>query len=404
MKRAQILLAAIAGFALSTAASAADPIKIGVLLPMTGGLAKSGEDALNGFNLFWDKAGHSAGGRSVEIVVADSPCNPDAAINGARRLVHNDKVHFMVGPLCGHEGPAVAQISGETGVPLLLVPSASDSLTKWKRVSTVIRTGFSSSQDAHPFGDFLYNELGLRNVTFVSQDYTYGQEKTLGAVATFEKLGGEVDDIIWAPLSTKDYAPLLGSIPDGTEAVVPVVVGAHRNRFIETWFDFGYDRRFQLVGLNLLQADALKAMDDRVVGLVSVAQNYAQGIDSPENKAFMDAFIAKHSEVPSYFAEMMYSTGLWAKTAIDSIKGQVEDRQAFLAAVRGAEITGPRGALKLDDYDNPIQTTYISRVEKVDHPKLGSVLMNVPVKSYPNTSQFWTWSPEEFLAKGPYQK
>ncbi|MBO6604681.1 MAG: ABC transporter substrate-binding protein, partial [Roseicyclus sp.] len=121
--------------------------------------------------------------------------------------------------------PAVAQVSGETGVPLLLVPAAADSQTKWDRIPTVIRTGFSSSQDAHPFGEYLYNELGLRNVTFLGQDYSYGQEKTLGAVATFEALGGTVDEILWAPLSTTDYAPFLASIPQGTEAVVPVVVG-----------------------------------------------------------------------------------------------------------------------------------------------------------------------------------
>jgi len=400
------LLAVTAGIMglLITSAQANDPIKIGVLLPTTGGLAKSGEDALNGFNLYWDKAGRDIAGRSVEVVVADTGCNPDNAINAARRLVSNDKVHFLVGPLCGHEGPAVAQVSESTGVPLLLVPSASDNLTKWDRVPTVIRTGFSSSQDAHPFGEYLYNELGLRNVTFVGQDYTYGQEKTLGAVATFKKLGGKVDDILWAPLSTTDYAPILASVPSDTEAVVPAVVGVHRNRFIETWFDFGYDKRFKLVGLNLLQTDALKEMDDRVVGLISVAQNYAQGIDTPENKAFLDGFIEKHNEIPSYFAEMMYSTALWADKALEKIDGNVEDSEAFLEAVRSTEIEGPRGPVKLDDYDNPIQNTYISQVEKVDHPVMGPVLMNVPAKVYEDVSQFWTWSPEAFLEKGPYKK
>lgn len=381
-----------------------DPIKIGVMLPLSGALAASGEDALHGFELFWDEVGRTAGGREVDIVTADTGCNPDNAINAARRLAFNDEVDFMVGPLCGHEGPAVAQVSGDTGVPLLLVPAAADTQTKWDRIPTVIRTGFSSSQDSHPFGEFLYNDLGLRNVTFVGQDYTYGQEKTLGAVKTFEALGGKVDEIIWVPLSTTDYGPVLASVPSGTEAVVPVVVGAHRNRFFETWFDFGYDRRFQLVGLNLLQADALKSVDDRAVGLISVAQNYSQGIDTPENKKFLDAFIEKYGEVPSYFAEMMYTTGLWAKEAIDSIDGNVEDRDAFLAAIRATEVVGPRGPVKLDDYDNPIQTTYISKVEKVTHPALGEVLMNVPVKAIENVSQFWTEDPEAFLASGPYKK
>jgi branched-chain amino acid transport system substrate-binding protein len=398
------MTAALVAGVFGASAASADAIRIGVMLPITGGLAQSGLDARNGFELYWNQVGNEAGGREVEIIVADTVCNPDNAINAARRLAFNDEVDFLVGPLCGHEGPAVAQVSGETGVPLLLVPAAADSQTKWDRIPTVIRTGFSSSQDAHPFGEYLYNELGLRNVTFLGQDYSYGQEKTLGAVATFEALGGTVDEILWAPLSTTDYAPFLASIPQGTEAVVPVVVGVHRNRFIETWFDFGYDRQFDLIGLNLLQADALVDMDDRVVGLISVAQNYSQGIDTPENQAFMDAYVEAYGMIPSYFAEMMFSTAMWAHEAIDSIDGNVEDRDAFLQAVRDTEIVGPRGPLRLDDYDNPIQTTYISRVERVDHPTLGSVLMNVPVASFPDVSQFWTWTPEEFLERGPYTR
>ncbi len=397
--------AAIALSAFATAVSAADPIKIGVLLPLSGGLAKSGEDAKNGFDLFWEQAGMEAGGRSVELLYADSGCNPDNALNQARRLALEEKVDILVGPLCGHEGPVVAQASADNNVPLLLVPAAADSQTKWDRKPTVVRTGFSSSQDSHPFGEWLHDERGLRNVTFIGQDYTYGQEKTLGAVKTFTDKGGTVDEILWAPFSTTDYAPILASVPSDTQAVVPVLVGVHRNRFLDTWYDFGYDRRFDLVGLNLLQTDALKEMDDRVVGLVSVAQNYSQGIDTPENKAFLEAFIAEHEEVPSYFAEMMYTSGLWAKTAIDSIDGELgANGTAFLDAMRKTEVTGPRGPVKLDDYDNPIQHSYISVVEKVDHPVLGEVLMNVPVHTTENVSQFWTWSPEEFLARGPYTK
>lgn len=399
-----VAAAALLSLGAGGAAGAAEPIRIGVLLPTTGGLAQSGLDALNGFNLYWDLTGAEAGGRPVEVLVADTACNPDNAINQARRLVFNDEVDMLVGPLCGHEGPAVAQVSAETGVPLLLVPAAADTQTKWDRVPTVIRTGFSSSQDSHPFGEYLYNDLGLRRVTFLGQDYTYGQEKTLGAVETFEALGGEVDGIIWAPLSTTDYGPLLAGVSATSEAVVPVVVGVHRNRFIETWFDFGFDQRFQLVGLNLLQADALKEMDERVVGLISVAQNYSQGIDSPENRVFLDGFIERHREVPSYFAEMMYTTALWIDEALGSIDGRVEDREAFLQAIRETEVVAPRGPVRLDDYDNPIQNTYISRVETVEHPVLGPVLMNVPAKVYENVSQFWTWTPEEFLARGPYQK
>ena len=108
--------------------------------------------------------------------------------------------------------------------------------------------------------------------------------------------------------------------------------------------------------------------------------------------------------MPSWFAESAYPAGLWIKTAIDSINGNVEDRDAFLKAMRTVQIKAPRGPLKLDAYDNPIQNVYVAKVEKTKHPVLGDVLITRPVKTYEAVSQFWTWKPEEFLAKGPYKR
>src|SRR2546422_8302645 len=128
-------------------------IRIGLLAPLTGPIAKSGVDSVRGHELFWEQQGYKMAGRPVKVLVADTACNPDNAITHARRLVHAEKVHFIVGPLCGHEGPAVAQVSRETGVPVLVSIAGADELTKWKRVPSVIRTGFSASQTSHPFGD-----------------------------------------------------------------------------------------------------------------------------------------------------------------------------------------------------------------------------------------------------------
>ena len=72
--------------------------------------------------------------------------------------------------------------------------------------------------------------------------------------------------------------------------------------------------------------------------------------------------------------------------------------------MRIVEIKAPRGPLKLDAYDNPIQNVYISRIQKIKHPVLGEVLTNVPIKTYQAVSQFWTWTPEEFLKRGPYKR
>ena len=399
-----VLLALVALAAPSGAHAQGEPIKIGLLPPITGPLATPGRDMLDGFRLFWEQAGNKAGGRKVDIVVADTTCNPDQALTQARRLVHQEKVHFIVGPLCGHEGPAVAQVSKETGVPLIMEPAGADTVTKWDRTPTVVRTAVSASQIGHPWGDYMYRELGLRNVTFIGQDYTWGHEVTLGAVRTFTEAGGKVARIIWNPIGTKDYGPTIAAVPADTDGVSAVVVGADRVRLFEAWFNFGMDKKRKIFGAYWLQQDVLPQMDDRAIGLVGNALHYAAGLDTPENRAFTDAFARKHKRLPSWFAESAYTAGLWTKAAIDAIDGKVEDRAAFLKAMRTVKVTAPRGPVRLDEYDNPVQNVYISKIQKIKHPVLGDVLTNVPVKTYEAVSQFWTWKPEEFLKRGPYKR
>jgi branched-chain amino acid transport system substrate-binding protein len=358
----------------------------------------------DGFTLFCEQAKYTAGGRKVEVVTGDTTCNPDQALTQARRVVLQEKVHVMVGPLCGHEGPAVAQVSKETGVPLVMDAAGADNVTKWDRTPTVVRTAVSSSQIGHPWGEYLYKELGLRNVTFIGQDYTFGHEITLGAIRTYTALGGKVAKIIWNPVGTKDYGATIAGIPPDTDGVSAQVVGVDRLRLFEAWFNFGMDKKHKIYGGYWMHQDVLPQMDDRALNMIGNSLHYAAGLDTPENKAFTEAFARKYKRLPSWFAESAYTAALWTKTALDSINGKAEDRAAFLKAMRTVQIKAPRGPLKLDAYDNPIQNVYISRIQKIKHPVLGEVMVNVPIKTYPAVSQFWTWTPEEFLKMGPYKR
>jgi branched-chain amino acid transport system substrate-binding protein len=405
MKLALQAATALAAAALSAAALAqGGPIRIGVLAPVTGPLATPGKDMVDGLKLYWQQVKYTAGGRKVELVIADTTCNPDQALTQARRLVHQEKVHFMIGPLCGHEGPAVAQVSKETGVPLIMDTAGADTVTKWDRTPTMVRTAVSASQIGHPWGEYMYKELGLRNVTFIGQDYTWGHEVTLGAVRSYTELGGKVAKIIWNPIGTKDYGATIAAIPADTDGVSAVLVGPDRVRMFEAWFNFGMDKKKKIYGGYWLHQDVLPQMDDRAIGLIGNSLNYAAGLKTPENQAFTTAFAKAYKRLPSWFGESAYTAGLWTRTAIESIKGKVEDREAFLKAMRSVEVKAPRGPLKLDKYDNPIQNVYISKIEKVKHPVLGEVLTNVPFKTYEGVSQFWKWEPEAFLKRGPYQR
>src|SRR5690625_3324149 len=344
-------------------ANATDPIRIGHLAPLTGGLAHSGQDSVNGFDLYWEQVGYKAGGRDVVVIHADTAGDPDNAITQARRLVSQEDVHFIVGPLGGHEGPAIAQVSAETGIPVLMSIAADDTTTQPNDVPTLIRTGFAGSQVSHPFGQYAYDELGCRNAAFIGQDYAFGQHNTLGAVETFQEAGGEVSNIEWVPMDTADYGPVLGGIPSDSDCVIVTVVGTDRLRLLEQWYDFGYNERFEIYGNYWMLADILPEMDDRAVGHISHALHWAEGLDTPEARAFTDAFAEAYGYMPAYFGENAYTTAMWAETALNAIDGNVEDKEAFLNAVRETRIDAPRGPVYLDEDDNPVQNVYITEIQ-----------------------------------------
>lgn len=394
----------VAGALVGALAQPAQEIRIGHPVPLTGPIAQSGTEMVRGLELFFEEFGGKIAGRPIRFINVDTACNPDNAITQTRKLVQLEKVHFVIGPLCGHEGQAVAQVSRETGVPVLMSMAGADEVTKWKRSPTVVRTGFSASQPAHAFGDYAARELGCRKATSIANDYTYGHEAMLGALATFKAAGGEVLKSLWTPIGTTDYAPILAGIPPDTQCVLATVVGVDSNRLFEQWFDFGYDRKFKIYGNYWLREEVLRQVDDRAVGLISMALQWGSGVETPETRKFVEMYARKYKQLPAFFAEHNYATMVWAKAAIEAIGGRVEDREAFLQAVRKVSVVAPRGRLKLDEYDNPIQNVYIFKVAKVKHPVLGEVKMNVPVKTYEAVSQFWTWKPEEFLARGPYKR
>jgi len=86
--------------------------------------------------------------------------------------------------------------------------------------------------------------------------------------------------------------------------------------------------------------------------------------------------------------------------AAKAVGGRVEDRAAFMAALRAVEINdAPRGPVKMDPYGNPTQNIYIRKVERV-----GGKLQNTVIYTYPAVSQFWKYNPEEFLKQPVYSR
>ncbi len=382
------------------------PIKIGAAWPLTGTVAASGKDMLNGFELFLDETGASPpyrtiAGRKIEFIMEDTAGIPTNTLTKVRKLVEHDRVHVLIGGgLLASEGYAIRDYIDRAKVVLLIGVVSADDLTQRQRSPYIIRVGWTSSQPSHMFAEYVFSTLRYRKLAMIADDYAFGYEVTAGFQRRFEELGGCIVQKVWNPLGTPDFSPYLSQLRRDTDAIFAIEVGADAIRFMKQYQEFGLKGRLPLIGGGVLTDESLlRSMGDEAIGTIT-ALHWSAALDTPAAKRFVEAYTRKYGTAPSYYAEALYSTGRWLEAAARRIRGNVEDKQALLEAVRKVEIfSAPRGPLHLDKYQNVIQNVYIRRVERV-----GGTLQNVVIQAYPNVSQFGTYDPEKFLQQPVYSR
>ena len=140
----------------------------------------------------------------------------------------------------------------------------------------------------------------------------------------------------------------------------------------------------------------LPRQGDNALGIVT-SLHWSAALDTQVNRRFLAAYAAAFRRPATTYAEQGYVGAQMIVKSLEVVRGNTENQQAFLAALGKVEVDAPRGKVKLDAYHNPIHPIYIRKVEKKD-----GALQNTVIATYPNTSQFWKWSPEAYLAMPTY--
>lgn len=378
-----------------------DAVRVGFMASTTGVAAASGQDMVRGWDLYWDLNGEAAGGRTVRTIHVDDGGDPAVGLNKARRLVQNEDVHLVVGPLFANIGLAVGEYLSGQGVPNFQQVASADDLTQRQPLEGVLRVaGWTSSQPHHPLGQYAADQGYERAVTICS-DYAFGHEVCGGFVNTFTDNGGEIVDQLWNPVGTQDFGTYIAQIQAANADVVfSSQVGGDSVRFVESWSSFGMKDSVPLLGgETLLDQSLLRNMGAEAEGLVSAAK-FAEGRDDPVTQEFVEAFDEAYGDLPSYYASVSYLAAQWTAKALEETDGDIEDTDAFLEAVRDLQFEGPGGPVELDDYDNPIQNVYVREVQAREDGRL----WNVPLETFEAVSQFWTYDVEQFLECPVYSR
>jgi branched-chain amino acid transport system substrate-binding protein len=376
------------------------PIKIGMIVSLSGPLAANGKDMVNGYELFFEEQKHRLGGREVKFIVEDDEGKPAVGLTKIRGLVEGHSVHLVTGPLSAGVGYAVAPYIDSKKIPAVFPIVAADDLTQRKRSPHIVRVGWASSQPSHPFGAWVYDNLKYRKVAVIGYDFAFGWEVVAGFQRTFEEAGGQVVQKLWPPLGNADFAPYVSQLRRDVDAVFAQFSGADALRFAKQYAESGLKGKIPLIGGGTFTDEhVLRTMGDEVLGVITPL-HYSAALETPANKRFAQAYEAKYKQVPSYYSEGTYVAGLAMKAALEAISGDVENAETFLGALRKVSLTDvPRGPVRFDDYGNPIMNIYVRKVERV-----GGRLQNTVVHTFPAVSQFWTYKPEEFLKQPVYDR
>ncbi|MFN2182784.1 MAG: ABC transporter substrate-binding protein, partial [Anaerolineae bacterium] len=215
---------------------------------------------------------------------------------------------------------------------------------------------------------------------------------------------GTVVDQLWNPTGEADFSSYIATIQaEEPDCVFSLQVGAAATRLIQSWYEFGLKDVIPFyAGEVQTDQSIIRGVVPReaAVGIIS-AGHFAEGRESPATEEFVTEFFEKYDKLPGYYAPATYVAGQWIAQALESMDCKVEDTEAFLQAVRDAQLADtPFGPETLDEYDNPIFNVYIRETVLRDDGEV----WNVVKETIPNVSQFWTYDPAEFLAQPVYSR
>lgn len=186
----KIIATAVAAAALTVNAFAADPIKIGVFLPLTGQNAFGGQLELEGVQLA-NKIKPEVLGRKVELIIVDNKSDKVEAANAVMRLTASDKVHGIIGSYGSSLALAGGEVSEPAKTPAVATSATNPLVTQGKKY--YFRACFIDPYQGSGAATYAINTLHAKKAAIlkdVSNDYAIGLANYFNS--SFAKLGGEV--------------------------------------------------------------------------------------------------------------------------------------------------------------------------------------------------------------------
>lgn len=368
-KRTFIQGMAAGALSLATGAATAQqgkPLKIGLLLPMTGPFGSTGRQIENGARLYMAQFGDKVAGRPVQIILKDDTGVPDITKRLAQELVVNEKVDVLAGFGLTPLALATAPIATQSKTPMVVMAAATSIITEASPY--IIRTSMTIPQVTVGVAEWAPKN-GIKKVVSLVTDYGPGIDAEKTFRERFLLNGGQMLGELRVPLRNPDYAPFLQRVrdlkPDALFVFVPAGAGT---ALLKQFTERGLDKAgIKLIGEGSVADDEiLNEMGDVALGLVT-SHPYSVAHNSPANKKFVEAFMKQSKGVrPNFFGVAAYDGMRVIYEAVKATKGSGSG-EALVNAMKGQIFESPRGPIYIDAQTRDIvQNVYIRRVERVN--------------------------------------
>jgi len=355
--------ALIAGSAF--AAQAQDSVKVGLIVPMTGGQASTGKQIDNAVKLYIQQHGDTVAGKKIEVILKDDAALPDNTKRLAQELIVNDKVNVIAGFGVTPAAFAAAPLATQAKVPEIVMAAGTSVITE--KSPYIVRTSFTLGQSSIIIGDWAVKN-GIKKVATLTSDYAPGNDALKFFKEHFTAGGGEIVEEVKVPLANPDFAPFLQRMKDAKpDAMFVFVPAGQGGNFMKQYSERGLDKSgIKVIGPgDVMDDDLLNGMGDAALGAVT-AHIYSAAHPSQTNKDFVAAYKKAYGVRPGFMAVGGYDGIHLLYEALKKTGGKA-DGDSLIAAMKGMKWESPRGPISIDPETRDIvQNVYIRKVEKKD--------------------------------------
>lgn len=338
------------------------PVKLGVLIQLSGAAGVYGPPSQQAAELAAQEINQSGGvlGRDLQLVIADDATDVKTAGEQAQRLLLKDQVAAIISTEGSAARDAVLPVVQRAQSMMVYTPLYEGGACD-KRLFNL---GEVPEQQVSPVVPYIQDRFGGDKWFVVGDDYVWPRQLAASTKTVVNEEAGAVVGEQFVPLGTTDFSSVIQKIrTSGADFVMMALVGSDAIAFVKQMDSFGLSAKVKTFGLAMLD-NTLPAAKDSATGLIA-AYGYFDALDTPANKDFHDKLRAKYGNdmaLQTTLSEGTYEgIRLWAQAA--EAAGST-DPDKVIAQLGGQSFDGPRGTVTIDGTTHHVsQHIYIGEAQ-----------------------------------------